>query len=91
MPSLVSGMVFQINPSTGSPIVENFPDYGGNAETAFTGDWQLIVTGVPSGISALTVAALITSSPVAMPLPWKSYHWSIAYASLGSACTATAI
>jgi hypothetical protein len=95
-----TGMVFTID-SSGNPIAQYFPDTGsvastgasaeGNAETPFPGDWQLVVTGVPSGTAAATIAASILSSPVAIPLPWKSKRWSIAYGSLGSACTATAI
>jgi hypothetical protein len=82
-------MVFTISP-TGAPIAQSFPDGGGNAELPYAGDWQLVVTGVPAGTSAATIAGLITSSPVAIPLPFKSFHWTIAYSSLGSACTAVA-
>ena len=84
------GMQFSINPATGQPNPQNWQDGGAVSETPFPGDWQLTVTGVPGGTSYATIAALITSSPVALPLPWKSFHWQIAYASLGSACTATA-
>ena len=84
-----TGMVFTID-SNGNPVAQTFPDLGINAEAPFTGDWQLVVTGVPQGTSQATVAASILSSPVALPLPWKSRRWTVAYGSLGSACTATA-
>ena len=95
MPTASAGMVFTIDPniSNGSPIAQNFPDVPGggesNAETIFPGEWTLIVTGVPAATLPATIAALITSSPVTIPLPFKSRRWTIAYASLGSACTAT--
>lgn len=92
------GMVFTIDPR-GNAIPQYFPDSGSNpstgasaesnAEALFPGDWQLVVTGVPFGTSPATVAALILSSPVALPLPFKGYHWQVAYGSLGSAITAT--
>ena len=86
-----AGMVFTID-STGKPIPTNWVDVVQNAETPFPGDWQIVVTGVPSGTSPATVAASILSSPVALPLPFSkgSYRWTVAYGSLGSAVTATA-
>ena len=96
----VTGMIFTID-YTGKPIAQYFPDSGANpttgvsaesnAQTMNAGDWQLAVTGVPAGTAPATIAALILSSPVAIPLPFKSLRWSIAYSSLGSACTATAL
>jgi hypothetical protein len=94
-----AGMVFTID-ARGNPIPQYFPDTGavpstglsaeGNAEAMMPGDWQLVVTGVPAGTAPSTIAALILSSPVALPLPWKGLHWQVAYGSLGSAVTATA-
>ena len=88
MPTTV-GMVFTIN-ENGIPILSSWPDVIQNAETPFPGDWQLTVTGVPAATSPATVAASILSSPVALPLPWKTRRWTVAYGSLGSAVTATA-
>lgn len=87
--SATAGMVFRID-KDGNPIALSFPDGGGVAETPYPGEFQLVVTGVAAGTAAATIAALITSSPVALPLPWKDKRWTIAYSSLGSACTATA-
>jgi hypothetical protein len=88
-----TGMVFNIDAS-GNPQTTFFNDTGaaaqGNAETAYPGDMQLVVTGVPAGTSPATIAASILSSPIAIPLGWKTKHWQIAYSSLGSANTATA-
>lgn len=84
-----AGMAFRID-ENGNPIALSFPDGGGVGETPYPGEWQLVVTGVAAGTSAATIAALILSSPVAFPVPWKDRRWTIAYSSLGSACTATA-
>lgn len=91
------GMVFNID-SRGNPIAQVFADSGvvsstgasneSNAESPFSGDWQLVVTAVPAGTDATTIAALILSSPVALPLPWKTTRWQVAYGVLGAACTA---
>ena len=84
-------MTFQIQAGTGLPVMtQNFPDYGFTSEVAYPADWILVVTGCPAGATPAAVAALIVGAPVALPLPWKSLHWQIAYASLGGACTATA-
>ena len=72
-----------------SEPTDRFKISGTLSETPFPGDWQLVVTGVPPGVTPATVAALITSSPVALALPFASLHWRVAYASLGSAVTAT--
>ena len=80
----VGGMVFNLDAS-GNPQAQGF-----DTLTNFGGDFSLTVTGVPGGTTQATVAALITSSPVAIPMPWKSKRWQIAYSSLGSACTAAA-
>lgn len=87
-----SGMYFNINPATGVPVVNYFADLPGsegNAETGFSGDFQLCVTGVPVNTQPSVIAALITSSPVAIPLPWGTFHWKVAYAALGAPVTAT--
>lgn len=84
-----AGMVFKID-ENGNPIALSFPDGGGVGETPYPGEFQLVVTGVPVGTASSTIAASILSSPVALPLPWKDRRWTIAYGSLGSACTATA-
>lgn len=94
MTSAPAGMVFTIDPS-GNALPQAFPDYpigGGesNAELAYPAEWILIVTGVTAGVAPATVAASILSSPVAIPLPFKSKRWTVAYGSLGSAITATA-
>ena len=95
MTAAPSGMCFNIDPSivNGVPTPLYFADTGsteGNAESAFPSDWILIVTGVPAGTSPATIAALIVSSPVAIPLPFiKSKRFQVAYSSLGSACTAS--
>jgi hypothetical protein len=92
-------MCFTIDPN-GIPIPMYFPDTGtvagtsgasaeGNAQTPPSGDWILVVTAVPAGTSAATVAALILSSPLALPMPWGSKRWKVAYGSLGSAFTAS--
>jgi hypothetical protein len=85
--------------STVNPIAEFFADSeatGGNppvsaesnAELAYPGDNQLIVTGVAYGVAPSTIAALITSN---LTLP-AGKRWTIAYATLNAgACTATAI
>ena len=86
----VTGMVFQLDPATGKPVPTNWQDGGAISETPFPGDWQLVVTGVPGGTSAATVASMIVGAPLALPLPWKSMHWQIPYSSLSGACTATA-
>ena len=87
------GMVFNID-ANGNPQTTFFPDSlasaQGNAESAYPGDMQLVVTGVPFGTAPATIAASILSSPVAIPLGWKSKHWQVAYGSLGGAITATA-
>ncbi len=83
MAAPVGGMVFNLD-AGGNPQAEGF-DTGTN----FGGDFSLTITGVPSGVTQATVAALILSSPVSLPLPWKpSKRFQIAYSSLGSACTA---
>ena len=84
-----TGMVFQLD-SHGVPQAQNWPDGGAVSETPFPAEWILTVTGVPAGTPQATVAAMITSAPVALPLPWKLLRWQVAYASLGSAVTATA-
>ena len=84
-----TGMNFSLD-RFGNPSVQTFPDYGGNAEAPFTGDWQICVTGVPGNVSAATVLGLLSSSPVALPLPFPaSLRWKIPYSSLGSACQAS--
>ncbi len=89
MTAAPTGMPFSISP-LGVPIPQNWTDYGGPSETAFTGDWQLIVTGVPAGVTYATVATMILSAPVAIPLPFKSFHWQVAYSALSGPVTATA-
>jgi hypothetical protein len=88
-----TGMVFNID-ANGIPQTTFFPDSPSTAqgvsETSYPGDMLLVVTGVPSGTSPATIAASILSSPVAIPLGWKTKHWQVAYGSLGSAVTATA-
>ena len=87
------GMVFNID-ANGNPQTTFFNDSGAaaqsNGETSYPGDMLLIVTGAPFGASPATIAASILSSPVAIPLGWKTKHWQVAYGSLGSAVTATA-
>lgn len=87
-------MVFTIDPdvTNWSPAPQYFADVPGshgNAETPFPAEWMLVVTGVPANTPPATIAGLITSSPVAIPMPFGSRRWKIAYASLGSACTAS--
>jgi hypothetical protein len=86
-------MVFNID-ANGNPQTTFFPDSPataqGNAEASYPGEMLLVVTGVPAGTSPATIAASILSSPVAIPLGWKTKHWQVAYGSLGSAVTATA-
>ena len=85
MAAPVGGMVFNLD-AGGNPQAQGF-----DTSTNFGGDFSLTVTNVPAGTSAATIAALITSSPVSLPLPWKpSKRFQIAYASLGSACVAAA-
>ncbi len=84
MAAPVGGMVFNLD-QAGNPQPQGF-----DTLTNFGGDFSLTVTGVPGGTTQATVAALILSSPCAIPLPYKSKRFQISYASLGSACTATA-
>ena len=82
-------MYFSLN-GTGIPTALNFPDGGFNAETMFPGDWVLCVQNVPAGVTPATVAALITGSPVALPLPWSSTRFKIGYSTLlAGPCTAS--
>ena len=89
-----TGMYFAIDQNTGTVTPQNFVDQAGggggaNAETPFPGGWQIVCTGVPSNVSALTVAALIQAN-VSLPLPFgNNPHWRVAYASINSALTAT--
>jgi hypothetical protein len=94
-----TGMIFTLDPN-GNPIAQYFPDTGadpttglsveGNAETPYPGEWQVVVTGVPGGTAPATIAAMFTSKPLALPLPWGAKRWKIAYATLNAgACTAS--
>lgn len=86
------GMVFTVNFTNGTFTPQNFQDASGttnNAETLLPGDNQLVVTGVPQGTSAATVAALLLSSPVTFGFPFTTLHWQVTYASLGSLVRAT--
>lgn len=98
MTNAPAGMVFTIDPN-GTPVPQYYQDSGAvpttgasaqnNAELAFPAEWILVVTGVPVGTAPATIAASILSSPVAIPLPFKSKRFQVAYGSLGSACTAS--
>ena len=102
MTNAPAGMCFTIDPinTNGNPVAQYFQDSGSvpstgasaqnNAELAFPAEWILVVTGVPVGTAPATIAASILSSPVAIPLPFKSRRFQVAYGSLGSAVTATA-
>lgn len=80
----VGGMVFNLD-AAGIPQAQGF-----DTAVNFGGDMSVTVTGVPPGTTAATVAALIISSPLAIPLGFKAKRWQIPYSSLGSACTAVA-
>ena len=82
-----TGMPFVLD-SNGVPQAQAWPDGGANSEIPFASDFVVVVTGVGAGISQATVAALIVSSPLAIPLPFGSKRFKIAYASLGAPCTA---
>ena len=85
----ITGMQFVLD-SNGMPQPQTWPDGGGASETPYPGNWILTVTSVPPGVTQAAVAALIVSSPCAIPLPFKLQRWQVAYSSLGSACTASA-
>ena len=84
-----AGMIFSLD-GNGVPQPQNWPDGGAISEVPYPCEWTLTVTGCPANTPQATVAALIISSPVALPMPWKLRRWQVAYSALGSACTATA-
>ncbi len=66
MAAPVGGYVFNLD-AGGNPQPQGF-----DTSTNFAGDMSVTVTGVPAGTSAATVAALITSSPLSIPMPLKN-------------------
>ncbi len=84
MAAPTGGMIFNLD-ANGVPQPQGF-----DTVTNFAGDMSVTVTAVPGGTPAATVAALIISSPLAIPLNFKNKRWQIPYSSLGSACTAVA-
>ncbi len=84
MTAPVGGYVFNLD-AAGVPQPQGF-----DTTINFGGDMSVTVTGVPLNTPSANVAALIISSPLAIPLGFKNKRWQIAYSSLGSACTAVA-